>query len=131
MHMINQGVHNAFEIPDTKNPEVKWGIFQRLGCFPLKYDITNIHQILITADKYTLEKLEWSSQCLHNTLDTELLTKVLIYVNISLNDLEVLSDTILVIHSYNFEVMEKVGEKLRDVKLSNFPWVNIHDFCNC
>ena len=49
--MINQGVYNIFEIPDTNNTEAKWDLFQHLGCLPLKYVIAHIKKILITSDK--------------------------------------------------------------------------------
>ena len=62
-------------------------------------------------------------------MDTDLLTKVLTHVNISASGPKVLSTTILVVHYYNFEVTEKFGDNLNDVKLSNFTVEYIHDCC--
>ena len=127
MHIIHHRMYNVFEIPDTNNTEVKWDLFQWLGSFPLKYVITHIQKIRITYGKYNLDNLEWSGNYPHKNMDTDLLTKVLTYVNISASSPKVLSDTIFFIHYSNFEVVEKVGDKLCDVKLSNFYWKNIYD----
>ena len=122
IHMIHQGVYNVFELHDPNNPEVKWLIFQWVGCLPLKYAISHIQKIRITADKHTLDNMEWIVQYLRNTLETDPLTRFLIHVNISARSPNVLSDTIFVIHYSNFEVLEKFGDKLCGVKLSNFHW---------
>ena len=121
MHIIHHRMYNVFEIPDTNNPEAKWNLFQWLGSFPLKYVITHIQKICITYGKYNLDNLEWSGNYPRKNMYTDLLTKVLIHVNIYACVPKVLSNNILAIHYSNFEVIYKVWDKLRDVKLSDLP----------
>lgn len=129
MHMIHHGMWDVFELLDPKNPNVTWDLFNRLGRFPLKSVISHVQALRATADKYTLDNLDWSGEYLRNTLNPDLLTKALTHVNIAASGPEILSATLLVIHSSNFEVMETVKDQLRDIKLSNYPWENIHDCC--
>ena len=54
-----------------------------------------------------------------------LLTKVLDHVNLAASGPEILVDLIIVICASNFEIMDKVKDKLAATNLSGFPGDNI------
>ena len=57
-------------------------------------------------------------------MELTLLTKVLAHVNVSDSGPEILAALIIVIHASNFEIMDKVKDKLAATKLSDFTWEN-------
>ena len=128
-HMIKHGLWDVFYIPDPKNSAVKWDLFRHLGKFPLTYVVTYVETLRSTADQYALHNLDWSGEFLRNSLNSDLLTKVLKLVDISASGPEVLSATLTVIHSSNYEIMEKVRNQLANIRLSNFPGENVDDCC--
>ena len=54
-----------------------------------------------------------------------LLTKVLDHVNLAASGPEILVDLIIVIRASNFEIMDKVKDKLAATKLSDFSGYNV------
>ena len=54
-------------------------------------------------------------------MELTLLTKVLAHVNVSDSGPEIMAALIIVIHASNFEIMDKVKDKLAATKLSDFP----------
>ena len=54
-------------------------------------------------------------------MDLPLLTRVLAHVNVVTSETQILAVLIIFIHASNFEIMDKVRDKLAATKLSDFP----------
>ena len=63
-------------------------------------------------------------------MDLTLLKKVLTNVNVDDSGPEILTSLILVIHSSNFENLDKVKENLAATKISDFPGDNVELYCD-
>ena len=63
-------------------------------------------------------------------MELTLLTKVLAHVNVSDSGPEILAALIIVIHASNFEIMDKVKEKLTATKMYDFPGENVELYCD-
>ena len=63
-------------------------------------------------------------------MDLPYLTKVLAHVNLDSSGPDILSALILVIPTSNFEILDKVKDKLDDTKLSDFPGENFELYCD-
>ena len=63
-------------------------------------------------------------------MESTLLTKVLTHVNVAASRPEILAALIIVIHASNFEILDKVKDKLTATKLSDFPGENIELYCD-
>ena len=63
-------------------------------------------------------------------MDLPYLTKVLAHVNLDSSGPDILLALILVIPTSNFEILDKVKDKLDDTKLSDFPGENFELYCD-
>ena len=63
-------------------------------------------------------------------MELPLLTKVITHVNVASSEPEILVDLIIVIHASNFEIMDKIKDKLTATKLSGFPGYNVEFYCD-
>ena len=57
-------------------------------------------------------------------MDLPILTKVLDHVNMAASRPEILVELIIFTHASNFEIMDKVKDKLANTKLYDFPGDN-------
>ena len=63
-------------------------------------------------------------------MDLPLLTRVLAHVNVVTSETQILAVLIIFIHASNFEIMDKVRDKLAATKLSDFPGENVELYCD-
>ena len=63
-------------------------------------------------------------------MDLPYFTKVLAHVNLDSSGPDILLALILVIPTSNFEILDKVKDKLDDTKLSDFPGENFQLYCD-
>ena len=63
-------------------------------------------------------------------MDLPLITKVLAHSNEAASRPDILAALIFVINASNFDIMDKVKEKLATTKMSDFPGDNVELYCD-
>ena len=74
--------------------------------------------------------MDWIGEFLCASKYLPLRTRVLAHVNRDAFETEVLVTLILVINAYNFEIMDKVKDKLTATKMYDFPGENVELYCD-
>ena len=82
---------------------------------------SHVDELWKNGDKHTIDNLDCSGEYLWSSMDSPLLTKFLAPFNGVSSRTEILMALILVICASNFEILDKVKDKLVNAKLSGFP----------
>ena len=77
-----------------------------------------------TGDKHTIYNLDWSGEFIWAYMYLPITTKVLDHVSVAASGPDIMVVLIIVICDYNFEIVDKVKDKMVATKLSGFPGEN-------
>ena len=96
-----------------------------MGRFQLEEVKKQIASVKLTSDFYALQNLEWSGRYLLASIHSSLYEKVLNKIPVNSTGPEVLSAIIACTATYSYDSMENLKNKLKNIKISDFPGENV------
>ena len=128
--MIIHGMWDLFGILESFGTTKSWNLFHHTDRFTLLTVVSHVEELFKTGDKHSIDNWDWSGEYLQASMDLTLLTKIPDNVFVTDSGPEILVALILVIHASNFEILDKLKDKLDATKLSDFIGENVELYCD-
>lgn len=123
-HLIKNGMWDVFQYEDPLT-HTKVDLLKNMGRFQLEEVKKQIANVKLTSDFYALQNLEWSGRYLLASIHSSLYEKVLNKIPVNSTGPEVLSAIIACSATYSYDSMENLKNKLKNIKISDFPGENV------
>ena len=123
-HLIHNGMWDVFQYEDPLT-KTKVDLLKNMGRFQLEEVKKQIANVKLISDYYALQNLEWSGRYLLASIHSSLYEKVLNKIPVNSTGPEVLSAIIACSATYSYDAMENLKNKLKNIKISDFPGENV------
>ena len=123
-YLIKNGMWDVFQHEDPLT-HIKVDQLKNMGKFQLEEVKKQMASVKLTSDFYALQNLEWSGCYLLASINSSLYKKVLNKIPVNSAGPEVLSAIIACTATYSYDSMENPKNKLKSIKISDFPGENV------
>ena len=120
-HMIRHGMIDIFLLKDPRNKKTVRDLFRHHAMMPVDWVKQEVSHLRRLNDVYVDQNLKWSAEYLRNSINADMLTKLLHEVTLETSGPETFIALMRIIHSDSYEALEKVKEKLLALSLKDFP----------
>ena len=120
-HMIDHGMIDVFLLKDPRNKKTVRDLFRHHAMMPVEWVKQEVKRLRGFNDIYIDQNLKWSAQYIRNSVNADMLTKLLHEVTLETSGPETFVALMRIVHSDSYEALEKVKDKLLDLSLKDFP----------
>ena len=120
-HMIDHGMIDVFLLKDPRNKKTTRDLFRHHAMMPVDWVKQEVDRLRRLNDAYVDQSLKWSAEYLRNSINAEMLTKLLHEVTLETSGPETFIALMRIVHSDSYEALEKVKDKLLALSLKDFP----------
>ena len=119
--MIDHGMIDIFLLKDPRNKKTVRDLFRHHAMMPVDWVKQEVSRLRRLNDVYVDQNLKWSAEYLRNSINADMLTKLLHEVTLETSGPETFIALMRIIHSDSYEALEKVKAKLLALSLKDFP----------
>ena len=120
-HMINHGMIDVFLLKDPRNKKTVRDLFRHHAMLPVDWVKQEVKRQRGFNDIYIHQNLKWSAEYIRNSINADMLTKLLHEVTLETSGPETFVALMRIVHSDSYEALEKVKDKPLDLSLKDFP----------
>ena len=130
-HMIDHGMIDVFLLKDPRNKKMTRDLFRHHAMLPVDWVKQEVKRLRRFNDIYIDQNLKWSAEYIRNSINADMLTKLLHEVTLETSGPETFVALMRIVHSDSYEALEKVKDKLLALSLKDYPGedvraLNIH-----